>query len=81
MQPHFIPTSYEPASISGASALPPAVKVTTVIRLSSEVYRKFEESLPQAVIDKNSPDAGCDAAFKLGIQYILRKLRTDLVVE
>jgi hypothetical protein len=62
-------------------ALPEEVRVVTVTRLNQEVYRKFESSLPQAVIDKNAPDAGCDASFKLGIQYILRKLREDLVVD
>jgi len=45
------------------------------------VYLKFEESLPKAVIDKGAPDAGCDASFKLGVQYVLQKLRSDLVVE
>lgn len=57
------------------------VRVVTITRLSPQVYEKFEAGLPQALIDKNAPDAGCDASFKLGIQYVLRKLRTDLVVE
>lgn len=69
----------KPASISGASALPPTVRVIT--RLSPEIYKKFEQSLPKAVIDRNSGDAGTDAAYKLGIQFILAKLRDDLVVE
>jgi hypothetical protein len=72
------------ASISVGEGRPPCnreVKVVTITRLNADVYRKFEESLPRAVIDKNSQDAGCDAAYKLGIQYILQKLRTDLVVE
>lgn len=33
------------------------------------------------VIDRQAPDAGCDAAFKLGIQYTLQKLRSELVSE
>lgn len=57
------------------------IKVVTITRLNAEVYRKFEESLPKAVIDKNASDAGCDASFKLGIQYILQRMRNDLVVE
>lgn len=67
--------------MSEASALSPASKEVTVTRLSPEVYRKFEKSLPGAVIDKSASDAGCDAAFKLGVQYVLQKLRAELVVE
>jgi hypothetical protein len=69
------------ASISEASAISPAPTVVTVARLSPEVYKKFESSLPKAVIDRQAGDAGCDAAFKLGVQYVLSKLRDDLVVE
>ena len=68
------------ASIAGASA-PPERHVVTITRLSKDVYQKFEDSLPKAVIDKGAPDAGCDASFKLGIQYVLTKLRADLAVE
>lgn len=68
------------ASIAGASASPERVQLT-VTRLSHDMYLKFEESLPKAVIDKGAPDAGCDASFKLGVQYVLQKLRSDLVVE
>ena len=67
--------------MSEASAISPAPEVRYITRLSPEVYMRFEKSLPQAVIDKNASDAGCDASFKLGIQYILQKLRADLVVE
>jgi hypothetical protein len=54
--------------------------VATVIRLNDDVYRKFEASMPGAVIDKSAADAGCDAAFKLGVQYVLKRLREDLVM-
>lgn len=67
------------ASISEAPAARP--EVMTIARLSPEVYRKFVESLPQAVIDKNATDAGCDAAYKLGIQYVLARLRDQIVIE
>jgi hypothetical protein len=33
------------------------------------------------MIDRQCSDAGCDAAFKLGIQYVLKLLRDDLVTE
>jgi len=46
-----------------------------------DVYRKFESNLPQAVIDKAAADAGCDASYKLGVQYVLKRLRGELVVE
>ena len=59
----------------------PSTEVRVITRLNPDVYRKFEESLPQAVIDKSAPDAGCDASFKLGIQYVLKRLRNDLVSE
>jgi len=66
------------SSIADASREP---QVRIITRLSPEVYKKFEDSLPKAVIDRAAPDAGCDAAYKLGIQYILQRLRQDLVVE
>lgn len=56
-------------------------EVRFVTRLSPEVYRKFEKSLPGAVIDKNAQDAGCDASFKLGVQYVLMRLREELAVD
>lgn len=78
MQPDFNPIPTD-ASISGEQ--PPQPRVVTVTRLSTDVYQKFESSLPRAVIDRNALDAGCDASYKLGIQYILSKLREALVVE
>lgn len=69
----------EGASISDGAGRSPAVRVVT--RLSPDVYKKFEQSLPKAVIDKSAGDAGTDAAYKLGIQYILARLRDDLVTE
>jgi hypothetical protein len=59
----------------------PEVQVRFVTRLSPEVYKKFINGLPGPVIANNAPDAGCDAAFKLGVQYVLAKLRDELVVE
>lgn len=72
------------ASISGEAPQPQQAQqpeVRIIVRLSPDVYLKFEKSLPQAVIDKNAPDAGCDASFKLGVQYVLHRLRNELVVE
>lgn len=74
-------TNTDRASISEASALSQAPEVRIITRLSPEIYKKFEQSLPKAVIDRNAGDAGTDAAYKLGIQFILAKLRDDLVVE
>lgn len=65
----------------GEGRTPLAHHVRVVTRLSPDIYRRFEQSLPKAVIDKNAGDAGTDAAYKLGIQYILAKLRDDLVTE
>lgn len=67
------------SSIRDSEGLTPQVRVIT--RLSQEVYQKFEKSLPMAVIDRAATDAGVDAAYKLGIQYILNRLRQDLVVD
>jgi hypothetical protein len=53
----------------------------TVTRLSPEVYRSFVKNIPKPVIDRTAPDSGCDASFKLGIQYVLERLRDELVVE
>lgn len=65
----------QPASIAEA----PAPQVRYVSRLTPEVYERFEKSLPAALIDRQASDAGCDASFKLGIQYVLQQLRKDLV--
>lgn len=56
------------------------VQVQYVSRLSPDVYRKFEERLPRAVLDKGSVDAGVDAGYRLGIQFVLDQLRRELVV-
>lgn len=56
-------------------------EVRFVTRLSPEVYRKFEKSMPGAVIDKSVQDAGCDASFKLGVQFVLARLRNELTVD
>lgn len=67
---------HDSASISAE-----APQVRFITRLSPEVYRKFEASLPRPFLDRNIGDSGCDAAFKLGIQYVLQALRMDLVTE
>jgi hypothetical protein len=73
-QPH------EGASIAPAKGAEPVVRFIT--RLSPEVYKVFENKIALGpFIDKSAPDAGCDAAFKLGIQYVLKQLRAELVVE
>jgi hypothetical protein len=59
----------------------PEVRVTYVTRLTIEVYKKFESEFGTPVIDRSAQDAGCDAAYKLGIQRVLKKLREDLVIE
>jgi len=64
-----------------SQATEPEVRVKTITRLDMDVYRKFESNLPQAVIDKAAADAGCDASYKLGVQYVLKRLRGELVVE
>jgi hypothetical protein len=56
-------------------------EVRVVVRLHPDVYRKFEMSFGQPIIDKHAQDAGCDAAYKLGIQHVLKRLREDLVTE
>jgi hypothetical protein len=55
--------------------------VPHIARLSPVIYRKFEQKFGQPMIDRQCSDAGCDAAFKLGIQYVLKMLRDDLVTE
>jgi hypothetical protein len=62
----------------GTPEAPPPV-AREVIRLNTDVYRAFEASMPGAVIDKAAADAGADAAFKLGVQYVLKRLRDELV--
>jgi hypothetical protein len=72
------------ASIAAAQAAKAPEVVTInkfVTRLSPEVYDKFESNLQAPVIDRQATDAGCDAAYKLGMQFVLKKLRTELVVE
>jgi hypothetical protein len=56
-------------------------EVRVVTRLNAAVYRKFESKFGQPMIDRQCGDAGCDAAFKLGVQYVLKLLREDLVTE
>lgn len=67
--------------MSEATASHEAPAVRYVTRLNPDVYRKFEARFGQPMIDRQSNDAGCDAAFKLGIQYALKLLREDLAVE
>lgn len=69
------------ASISEAAAARSAPEVRYVTRLAPEVYRKFESRFGQPVLDRQANDAGCDAAYRLGIQYVLKLLREELVVE
>lgn len=76
MQPETAPA----ASIAAETANE-KVPVKTITRLSHEVYLKFEKTLPGPVIDRAAQDAGCDAAFKLGVQFVLQRLRAELVVE
>jgi hypothetical protein len=64
-----------------ATAPHKAPTVRYVARLSPAIYQRFEAKFGQPLIDRQCSDAGCDAAFKLGIQYALKLLRDDLVVE
>ncbi len=66
---------------TAGQSISPEATVRYVNRLSPDVYRKFEDSLQKAVIDKSTSDAGADAAYKLGIQYVLYRLRQDLCVQ
>jgi hypothetical protein len=56
-------------------------QVQFISRLNPEVYKKFEESLFPPALDHKAVDAGVDAAFRLGIQYTLKKLREGFVTE
>jgi hypothetical protein len=58
-----------------------APPIRYIARLSPAIYQRFEAKFGQPMIDRQCSDAGCDAAFKLGIQYALKLLRDDLVTE
>lgn len=47
-------------------------------RMSTEEYRKLEKSLPPPAISRE--DDAVQAAYRLGIQLVLSKLREQFVV-
>lgn len=93
MQQETDGVSISPASAKEASQESPRVwdpkrkeyvryveKTRYITRLSTEVYQQFIKGLPGPQINPQA-DAATDAAFKLGIQYVLEKLRKELVIE
>lgn len=50
-----------------------------VVRLSVDVYRQLEQSLPTPAVTVQTTDL--QAGFALGIQYVLKQLREGFTVQ
>ena len=56
----------------------PKAKEVVTHRLTQEVYKQLESSLPTPVVGTTTTEL--QAGFALGIQYVLKQLREGFVV-
>jgi hypothetical protein len=55
------------------------IPVKQIVVLTPAVYQQFEASLPQPVVGERTTAE--QAGFLLGIQFVLKALRTNLVIK
>lgn len=61
-----------------AMDMEPEPKVTEVVILNKDIYKKLEEQLPAPAPTGTTTDI--QAGYLLGVQYVLKKLREGFVI-